>query len=764
MSNGFTLKFLAVLASALTIVGCTTISLTPPRGGSSAAWSAIVATNAPIRVAVYEDRGAGDESIFKLNRLAILSNDIDFLPVDADAICDGALDRADLFVLSAQDEKRLAQTLGPRGCDNIRSFVRNGGSFLGISAGATYALADAPLALAAYTNQPCVHCRAATTIEVHYNTNAFQTAGFKPGTLSTRFDFGPCMLPAPALKDAAAQTVATFRGNVHLVDANAQAPSMRGCASAVAGTYGQGRIWLLADHPEVAPATIFALRRALTYLAHGRCPQLVHPQRTKGQLSVGFLSLSAPGRPGADFMTALTTSGQFDVVPLGRAGLLAGDMTHVDAVVLPPTLTKEDEANPFFAADLPAFIQHGGTVVDLRTTPTSDALKALRDLHRAPAPKPRQPLRPAPNKRARNPVRTVFYGAAGASGNGILRVARMFAASTNYVVRFVDGKDIREGALKDADLYIAPGGGSGTQAKSLGPQGCTNLVNWIRQGGLYHGTCAGAYLASRNRPNSKNRLRLDLMPAYAQECPYRGGNALVKLRYTPAGEKALGRKGIDEMFYHGGPVLLPAPAVPDSDFETLATFESQNVYVFNGNTTPEMGGHAAIVAGRLGKGKVLCMSPHPEADDGTESLVRDEIEFLTGRKLDGGRNWRTRGNLSVAFFCNRYYNDGGELALDLLDLPGFDVSAQGTRGVNSGSLEHQDIVVVSHPRESTLALFNEFRARGGQVYVWYTNEKEKSYIPADQTGNLHVFPSALACQKALKALSDQNLHECEANR
>ena len=110
MSNGFTLKFLAVLASALTIVGCTTISLTSPRGGSSAAWSAIVATNAPIRVAVYEDRSAGDESIFKLNRLAILSNDIDFLPVDADAICDGALDRADLFVLSAQDEKRLAQT------------------------------------------------------------------------------------------------------------------------------------------------------------------------------------------------------------------------------------------------------------------------------------------------------------------------------------------------------------------------------------------------------------------------------------------------------------------------------------------------------------------------------------------------------------------------------------------------------------------------------------------------------------------------------
>lgn len=757
MSNSSTLKFLAVLTSAVTIVGCSTITSKGPRGGSPEAWSAIVATNAPIRVAIYEDLGAGDESVFKLNRLATLSDDIDFMPVDADSIRDGALDQANVFVLSATDEKRLTQTLGTKGCENIRSFVKDGGSFLGISAGATYALADAPLALAAYTNQPCVHCRAATTIEVYYNTNAFHAAGFKPGTLETRFDFGPCMLPGPAIKDAAAKTVATFRGNVHLVDRNAQAPSMRGCASAVAGTYGKGRIWLLADHPEVAPATTFALRRALTYLAHGRVPKLVHPQRTKGQLSVGFLSLSAPGRQGAAFMSYLNTSEQFDVVPLGRAGLLAGDMTHVDAIVLPPTMTKEDEQNPFYAADLPAFIKHGGTVVDLRKTKPFEALKALHDLYLAPAPQPRKPLRPAPNELAPNPVRTVFYGATGAGGNGILRVARMFAASTNYVVRFVEGKDIREGALKNADLYIAPGGGSDTQSSNLGPQGRTNLVNWIRNGGLYHGTCAGAYLASCNNPDAKKKLRLDLMPTYTQKCPYRGGNALVKLRYTPAGEKALGRKGVDEMFYHGGPILLPAPVIPDGEFETLATFESQNVYVYNGNTTPEMGGHAAIVAGRLGKGKVMGMSPHPEADDGTESLVRDEIKFLTGRELDGGRNWRTRGNLSVAFFCNRYYNDGGELALDLLDMPGFDVCAQGTRGVNSGYLEHLDVVVVSHPRESTMALFKEFLARGGQVYVWYTNDKEKSYIPADKTGNLHVFPNALACGKALKKLSDENL-------
>ena len=757
-------KFGAVLASALAIVGCSTLtSDSSPRGGSPEAWSDIVATNAPVRVAVYQDRGAGDESVFKLNRLVDLSPDLAFKFVDANSIRDGELDQADLFVLSGVCEKELDATLGPKGCSKIRSFVKNGGSFLGISAGATYALADAPLAIVSYTNQPCVHCRAATTISVNYNTNAFLTAGFKPGSRETRFDFGPVMWRAPDLKDASAKAMANFAGNVHLVDTNPKAPTMRGWASAVAGTYGSGRVWLFADHPEVAPATVPNLCRALTYLAHGRVPKLIHPQRTKGQLSVGFLSLSAPGRTGAAFMSLLTADSAFDVVPLGKAGLLAGDMTHVDAIVLPQTMTEEDEKDPFYAADLPLFIQHGGTVVDLRKTSPEKALAQLHALHQAPAPQPRKPLRPAASEMAPNPIRTVFYGADGSGGNGILRVARMFAASTNYVVRFVEGKDIRDGVLKNADLYIAPGGGAETQSRNLGPQGRTNLVNWIRNGGCYHGTCAGAYLASCNNPGSKSH-RLSLMPTYTQKCPYRGGNALVNLRFTPAGEKVLGRKGRMAMFYHGGPILLPAPVLPDSEFETLATFDSQNVYVYDGLTTPAMGGEAAIVAGRLGKGKVMGMSPHPEADDGTEGLVRDEIKYLTGRELDGDRNWRTRGNLSVAFFCNRYYNDGGELALDLLDMPGFDVSAQGTRGVSSGYLEHLDVIVVSHPRQSTMALFKDFLKHGGQVYVWYTNAKEKSYIPSDTTGNLHVYPNALTCRNALKELSDKNLRELEAKK
>ncbi len=764
MKNSLALiKRLAPLVALSFTAGCHFPS-SRPQGASEAAWAAIAATNAPVRVAIYEDRGAGDESLFKLNRLVAMSPDLAFQPVDAASIRAGALDEADLFILTGLDEKEIASSLGSHGISKIRRFVARGGSFLGISAGATAALADQPLALAAYTNQPCIHCRAPTTIQTYYGTNAFALAGFKPGTLETRFDFGPTMLKAAAKPGTTTKTMATFKGNVHLVDTNPKAPSMGGAACTVAGTFGKGRVWLFADHPEIAPATTFALRRALTYLAHGRSPELRHPQRRVGQLAIGFLALPAPGVSNAAFAQRLNRSDLFDVAALGDAALLAGDLTHVDALVIPATTTAKDEANIYYAADFPQFVAHGGTVIDLRTLSESEAFQRLAALQGAPAPKPRKALRPTPAELAPHPVRTVFFGADGAQGNGIMRVARMFAASTNYVVRFVEGKDLRAGVLKDADLYIAPGGGAETQAANMGPQGCSNLVAWIRSGGLYHGTCAGAYLVSQKYPGVKKSRRLELLPTLPQKCPYRGGNSRVNIRYTPAGEKALGRKGREAMFYHGGPILLPGRAIPDGDFEVLARFDSQNVYVYNTNTVPAMSEGAAIIAGRLGKGKVMGMSPHPEADDGTEGLVRAEIEYLTGRPLDGGRNWRTRGNLSVAFFCNRYYNDGGELSLDLLDMPGFDVCAQGTRGISSGALEHLDVVVVSHPREATFALFKEFLARGGRLYTWSTSEKEKAYITAARHPNLLAFDSAADCRNALARLSDQTLRDLEARK
>jgi len=762
MSN-ITFRLTAVTAAALIMVGCSTGNLfSSPRmvtGGTASSWASIAATNAPVRVAIYADRGAGDESLFKLARLCSTSPDFHTCMLDADAIRRHALDEVDMLLMTGLDARELAATLKDSGTREIREFVQRGGSFLGISAAATYALADQPLALVPYTNQPCCHCKAATSIETYYNKYANELAGFKPGTLMTRFDFGPVMIPATngLVQPPTVKTTTVFNGNVHIANVDPNAPSMGKCASAVAGTFGEGRVWLTADHPELYASTAFVMRRMLTYLAHGREAKFNFPQRRQGQLVVGFLTLSTPTPADVDLALQLNADPDFDVMPLGTAALLAGDFTHVDALVLPQNAVRKLPENRHLAADFPKFVANGGTVVKFdNPSKAAELIAVLRALKRAPQPEPRRPLRPTAKELASKPVRAVFYGASGSGGNGILRVARLMAASTNYVVRFVEGKDIREGALNNADLYIAPGGDSRAQAQNLGKVGCTNLVNWIRNGGIYHGTCAGAYMVSQEHPESKYHDFLGLYPYHPQRCPYRGGNALVGIRYTPAGEKALGRQGREEMFYHGGPILLPGKPVADSEFEVLATFDSQNVYVYSTNTVPAMGGGAAIIAGRLGKGKVMGMSPHPEADDGTEDIVRDEFRYLTGREVDGDRNWRRRGNLSVAFYCNRYYNDGGELALDLLDLPGFDVSAQGTRGLNSGWFEHLDLIVVPHPREKTFAGFKEFLERGGQVYTWYTTDKEKSYIPANAE-NVRVFASAAECLKALKELSAAQL-------
>jgi len=53
---------------------------------------------------------------------------------------------------------------------------------------------------------------------------------------------------------------------------------------------------------------------------------------------------------------------------------------------------------------------------------------------------------------------------------------------------------VREGVLKDLDVFVISGGDTIRIAEGLGSEGAEELESFIRGGGLYIGSCAGAYL------------------------------------------------------------------------------------------------------------------------------------------------------------------------------------------------------------------------------------------------------------------------------
>ena len=61
-------------------------------------------------------------------------------------------------------------------------------------------------------------------------------------------------------------------------------------------------------------------------------------------------------------------------------------------------------------------------------------------------------------------------------------------------IRVIDGDDILNGAVDELDVLAVSGGDTFAVAKGLGPAGAGLIRAFIERGGLYIGSCAGAYL------------------------------------------------------------------------------------------------------------------------------------------------------------------------------------------------------------------------------------------------------------------------------
>jgi hypothetical protein len=72
--------------------------------------------------------------------------------------------------------------------------------------------------------------------------------------------------------------------------------------------------------------------------------------------------------------------------------------------------------------------------------------------------------------------------------------------------------------------------------------------------------------------------------------------------------------------------LAPANRDDIADYETIANYKTE--IAKNGAPAGVMKGTTAIAAGRYGRGRVLCFSPHPELTEGLEVLVLYAIDHV----------------------------------------------------------------------------------------------------------------------------------------
>lgn len=225
------------------------------------------------------------------------------------------------------------------------------------------------------------------------------------------------------------------------------------------------------------------------------------------------------------------------------------------------------------------------------------------------------------------PVRVALFDDDGSFGKGVPRVMELLGGKPGIAVTKLKGPQIGDGTLKreSFDVVIFTGGSGSKQSKAIGESGLAAVRTFVEQGGGYVGICAGAYLACEGFSWGAK-----VLDAKTVSSKWRRGVGNVKIEPTAKGREILGLgEGQLEIRYANGPIYTTADSPGIPDFEPLALFRTELAE----NDTPKgaMLNAPAMVAGTLGKGRVICSSPHPEQTAGMEGLVERAVKWAAGR-------------------------------------------------------------------------------------------------------------------------------------
>jgi glutamine amidotransferase-like uncharacterized protein len=230
------------------------------------------------------------------------------------------------------------------------------------------------------------------------------------------------------------------------------------------------------------------------------------------------------------------------------------------------------------------------------------------------------------------PIRVAIYADAGATPKGVPEVEKCLPASKGFQVKSITAEQIREGALKNFDVLITPGGSASKQSSTLGEKGREAVKRFVTDGGGFIGICAGAYLASAEYPWS-----LGLLDAHVLDrAHWARGQGDVQLKLSRAGQNSLtADKEVCTIHYENGPLLGPGNKDDIEDYESLAAFETE--IRDNGAPVGAMKGTTAIARGKFGKGRVVCFSPHPEKTPGREAFLASAVRWAANRSASLSR-------------------------------------------------------------------------------------------------------------------------------
>ena len=228
----------------------------------------LVAADSPVlKVAGYDDKGATGKGIPCVTEIMGKTADIKLTKFKGADIAAGALKDYDLVMFTGGSGSAEAGGLGEKGREEVREFVRNGGGYVGICAGAYLACSGFEWGVGVLNAKTVSSKWRRGQGEVKVEGEAF---GEKLSDRGIRYSNGP-IIKADVRKDLPEfEVLLAFRtelaANDTPVGVMVNAPAM------VRSTYGLGRVFTSSPHPEQTAGLEPIVEKAVRWVARSKGP------------------------------------------------------------------------------------------------------------------------------------------------------------------------------------------------------------------------------------------------------------------------------------------------------------------------------------------------------------------------------------------------------------------------------------------------------------------------------------------------------------
>lgn len=209
----------------------------------------IASAKSTLRVALFADKGSSDDGIQTVEQ-QLKTAGMDVVRVKGSDIAANGLPGFDVVMFTGGAASTQAESLGEQGRENVRAFVRDGGGYIGICAGAYLACTGFDWGvgvLDAKTVDPRWQ-RGSGVVQVEVTSAGQAVTGLEAKVNDIYYLNGPILMPHGRDPIPPYETVAFFR--TELADNGTPKGIMLNSPAIARGSFGKGRVVVSSPHPE----------------------------------------------------------------------------------------------------------------------------------------------------------------------------------------------------------------------------------------------------------------------------------------------------------------------------------------------------------------------------------------------------------------------------------------------------------------------------------------------------------------------------------